>query len=199
MQKKNDCRLYAIVDAADVRAVDAVLTALKQFSPKVRKGKTLVPGGVEKVLFIELRKREGPAFDIMKHMAERYNLYPFYVIEENKDLQPKTDKYGNDCQYFVVDCAVMDFVVPQDGFEAWQEKFRAVAKEIYRNDSVFLKIHAYKRKEDNTVHAICCNTENTNRQGPAVLGENGWKEAVLKMTEALDIQPKFRKIRYKNL
>lgn len=199
MQKKDDCRLYAIVDATDAGAVKAVLAALKQFSPKTREGKTLVVGGSEKVLFIELRKREGPAFDIMRHMAKHYSLYPFYVIEEDKNLQPKSDKYGNDCQYFIVDCAVMDFTMPEDGFEAWQEKFRAVAKEIYRNDSVFLKVHAYKRKENGTVHAICCNTENTNRQGPAVLGENGWKEAVLKMTEVLGIRPEFRKIRYKNL
>lgn len=202
MQKKDNARLYAIVDASDSESVQELKAALAAYSPKYRKGKMLVIGGAENVLFVEIRKREGPIFDIMKHLAEKRCFYPFYVIEENKDKQPKADKFGNGCRYFVVDCAVMDFPVPEEGFEAWQQKFRAVAKEIYRDDSVFLKVHAYLRKEDGTIHAICGNTENTNRRAPeeeVCLGEEGWKEAVCKMAEMLGIPVKFKEVRYKNL
>ncbi len=202
MQKKDNVRLYAIVDASDTAAVATLKAVLTPYSPKYRDGKTVVIGGVEHVLFVEFRKREGPMFDIMKSLADRYKLYPFYVIEEDKDLQPKSDKYGNDCKYFVVDAAVMDFPAPAEGFGTWQEKFRAVAKEIYRDDSVFLKVHAYYRRENGTIHAIIGNTENTKRQAPedkVKLGEKGWRDAVCKMAEALGIEPKFKKVRYKNL
>ncbi len=202
MQKKQNSHLYAIVDATDAKAVSAVKGALQQFSPKVREGRTLVIGGSERIMFIEIRKREGPMFDILKNLARTYCLYPCYVIEEDKNLLPKSDKFGNECKYFVVDCAVMDLPIPEDGFAAWQEKFRAVAKEIYRENSVFLKMHTYKRDENRTIHAIIGNTENANRQGGpdnAVLGEKGWSEAVLKMAEKLGVKVEFRKVRYKNL
>lgn len=202
MQKKQNSHLYAIVDATDAKAVGAVKAALHEFSPKVRDGKTLVIGGSERVMFVEIRKREGPMFDILKNLAKVHNLYPCYVIEEDKNLLPKSDKFGNECKYFIVDCAVMDLAIPEEGFAAWQEKVRAVAKEIYRENSVFLKMHAYKRDENKTIHAIIGNTENSNRQGGAdnaVLGEEGWHEAVLKLAAKLDIKVEFRKIRYKNL
>ena len=202
MQKKQNNRLYAIIDTSNAEAVKALKAALAPYSPKYRDGRTIVIGGVEHVLFVEVRKREGPMFDILKHLADCYKLYPCYVIEEDKDLHPKRDKYGNDCKYFIVEAAVMDFPVPVEGFGAWQEKFRAVAKEIYRDNSVFLKVHAYYRKENTTIHAIIGNTENTKRQAPedkVKLGEKGWKEAVCKMAEALGIKLEFRLVRYKNL
>ncbi len=202
MQKKQNSRLYAIVDASDSKAVNAVKAVLKEFSPKLRDGKTMVIGGSQRVLFVEMRKREKPVFDILQNLAKVHNLYPCCVIEEDKDLPPKSDKFCNGGEYHIVDCAVMDFSMPEGGFSAWQEKVRAIAKEIYRDDSVFLKMHAYKRDEDKSIHAIICNSENTSRKAAienVVLGEEGWMEAVLKMAKKLDLSVKFRRVRYKNL
>lgn len=201
MLKNPKNRLYAIVDAADNASVASLKCALAPFEPKYREGKTLTISGVQKVLFVELRKREGPIFDIMNSMATSYNLYPFYVVEENKGHRPKGDKYGNACEYFVVDAAIFDFPMPENGVDALIEDIRAKAKEIYRNDSVFLKFHVYGRGEDGTVHVLCGNTENTNRHasGGVVLGEEGWKEAVDKLAHDLGLPVEFRKIRYRNL
>lgn len=201
MQKKTNSRVYAIVDASDDASVAKLKTVLEAFNPKYREGKTLTISGVQKVLFVEFRKREGPMFDIMKNQAQQWSLYPFYVVEENKGHHPKGDKYGNACEYYVVDAAIFDFPMPEERLAVWQEEVRAKVKEIYRNDSVFLKFHVYWRSEDQTLHVLCGNTENTNRHSPSevVLGEEGWKEAVCKLAAALDIPVEFRQIRYKNL
>lgn len=201
MLKNPKNRLYAIVDASDNASVEVLKSVLAPFEPKYRKGKTLTISGVQDVLFVEFRKREGPMFDIMKNLAARCSLYPFYVVEENKGHHPKGDKYGNACEYFVVNAAIVDFPVPEDALNGWIEEVRAKAKEIYRNDSVFLKFHVYWRPEDQSVHVLCGNTENTNRHGSGevVLGEEGWKEGVCKLAEALKIPVEFRQIRYKNL
>ena len=77
-----------------------------------------------------------------------------------------------------------------------------MAKAIHHDDSVFLKLHGYLRKEDGTVHVLLANTESVNRQAKAdgvKLGEKGWKEAVLKMASLLKIEMEFKKIRYKYL
>lgn len=201
MQKKPNNRVYAIVDASDVASVAMLKKVMEAFAPKYREGKTLTISGVQDVLFVEFRKREGPMFDIMKNQALQWNLYPFYVVEENKGHRPKNDKYGNACEYFVVDAAIFDFPMPKERLAGWQEEVRAKAKEIYRKNSVFLKFHVYWRSEDETVHVLCGNTENTNRHGSGevVLGEEGWKEAVCAFAEALSMPVEFRQIRYKNL
>ena len=202
MQKNEKSRVYAIVDASDERAVQALKIALCPYFPKYRKGKTVVIGGVTEVLFVEFRKREEPIFDIMKNLADRYNFYPFYVVEEHKENAPKKDKYGNKLQYFVVDAAMADVKVPAESFDEWLAAFRAEAKKIHRENSVFLKMHVYYREEDGSAHVLLGNTENTNRQAPkeeVILGENGWKEAVEKMAEALGMEMTFKKIRYKYL
>ena len=200
MLKNPKNRLYAIVDASDKTAVAVLKSVLAPFAPKYREGKTLTIGGVEDVLFVEFRKREGPMFDIMKNLATSRSLYPFYVVEENKDYHPKRDKYGNACAYFIVEAAIMDCQIPKEGLDVWIENVRAKAKEVYRNNSVFLKFHVYVREEDGTLHVLCGNTENTNRHAQKVeLGEEGWKEAVRKVTEELGISVEFRQIRYKNL
>ena len=200
MQKKPNNRLYAIVDASG-SSKEELKAVLAPFAPQYREGKTLTIGGVQDVLFVELRKRESPVFEIMKSQAQRWSLYPFYVVEENKGYYPKGDKYGSAYEYFIVDAAIMDVPAPQEGLESWIEKVRAKAKEIYRNDSVFLKFHVYERKENGTLHVLCCNTENTNRHGSGevVLGEEGWKDAVCKIVTSLAIPVEFRKVRYKNL
>lgn len=201
MLKNPKNRLYAIVDASDSASVEVLKSVLAPFEPKYREGKTLTISGVQDVLFVEFRKREGPMFDIMKNQAQQWSLYPFYVVEENKGHHPKGDKYCNACEYFVVDAAIFDFPMPEGQLAVWQDEVRAKAKEVYRNDSVFLKFHVYWRPEDQTLHVLCGNTENTNRHSPGevVLGEAGWKEAVSKLAEALKIPVEFRQIRYKNL
>ncbi len=201
MLKNPKNRLYAIVDATGNASVAVLKSVLAPFEPKYREGKTLTISGVQKVLFVELRKREGPIFDIMKNLAANCSLYPFYVVEENKGHRPKSDKYGNACEYYIVDAAIMDFPMPEDGLDVLIEEIRAKAKEIYRNDSVFLKFHVYGRGEDGTVHVLCGNSENTNRHAPGevVLGEEGWKEAVCKLVGDLGLPVEFKKIRYKNL
>lgn len=201
MLKNPNSRVYAIVDASDNASVAVLKSVLTPFEPKYREGKTLTISGVQDVLFVEFRKREGPMFDIMKTMALQWNLYPFYVVEENKGHRPKSDKYGNACEYHIVDAAIFDFPMPAEKVLLWQDEVRAKAKEIYRNDSVFLKFHVYWRPEDQSIHALCGNTENTNRHnhGEVVLGEEGWREAVCKLAEALNVSIEFRQIRYKNL
>ena len=202
MLKNPNNRLYAIVDATDEKAVGALKAALMPYEPKYREGKTVVIGGFNDVLFVEFCKREGPIFDIMKNLANSYNFYPFYVIEEGKSKHPKKDKFGNSIQYFVVEAAIADFAIPTQGFDEWLKEFRAVAKAIHHDDSVFLKLHGYLRKEDGTVHVLLANTESVNRQAKAdgvKLGEKGWKEAVLKMASLLKIEMEFKKIRYKYL
>ena len=74
MQKKQNSRLYAIVDASDSKAVNAVKAVLKEFSPKLRDGKTMVIDGSQRVLFVEMRKREKPVFDILQNLAKVHNL-----------------------------------------------------------------------------------------------------------------------------
>lgn len=200
MLKNPKNRLYAIVDASDNASVEVLKSVLAPFEPKYREGKTLTISGVQDVLFVEFRKREGPMFDIMKNLAARCSLYPFYVVEENKGHHPK-DKYGNACEYYIVDAAILDFPMPENGLDAWIEEIRAKAKEIYRNNSVFLKFHVYGRGEDGTVHVLCGNTENTNRHalGEVKLGEKGWKDCVRKVAEDLGLPLEFKTIRYKNL
>ena len=200
MEKKTKKRLYAIVDATDVCAVNVLKGVLSPYSPKYREGKTVVVGGFNKVLFVEFSKREGPIFDIMKNLANTYKFYPFYVIEEHKSTQPKRDKYENALNYHIVEAALADVKV--EDFDGWLDNTRAVAKAIYLDDSVFLKLHAYYRKEDGTAHVILANTENTTRQAPSeqvVLGENGWKEAVQKLASLMNFDVEFKKVRYKNL
>ncbi|MBE6448197.1 MAG: hypothetical protein E7018_02735 [Alphaproteobacteria bacterium] len=202
MLKNPDNRLYAIIDATDLDAIETVKSALKPFEPKYRVGKTVVVGGFNDVMFVEIRKREGPIFEILKNLAETHHFYPFYVVEEGKNLLPKADKYGAGFHYHVVEAAMADISVCRNGFFPWLQEFRAVAKAIYLDDSIFLKLHAYVREEDDRVHVLMANTENTRRHLPedkVTLGEKGWHDAVLKLARLMSIEVEFKDILYKYL
>lgn len=202
MEKNPNCRLYAIVDASSENSISVLQGALRSYNPKYRRGKTMVIGGFNDILFVEFQKREGPMFDIMKNLANTYKYYPFYVVEEGKSKQPKRDKFENAMQYHVVEAALADVKMPTKYFNDWLADVRAIAKAIYLDDSVYLKMHAYPREEDDTVHILLANTENTNRHAPdeeVVLGEEGWKEAVQKLASRMGFEVEFKMIRYKYL
>lgn len=190
MSKKTNSRLYAIVDANDTATAAALKDALAPYAPKYREGKKIVFDQALPVLFIEPRRREEQVADVIKHLVNRYKLFPCLLIEESKDVKSLLSEMKKDIQSSVAEIAVMNFSAPLDDFSSWQAMFRETARKIYQENGVSLCFNVYCRKQDGTVHAIC--TDNDSGAKDTASEEEKWKDAVCKMANALGSEPQFR-------
>ena len=185
---------YCIVDASSITASakKAVKELVANYGNLVMDGAVLSPHGESAISFIEINFKEGPIVDLMVGMADRYNLYPFYIIEENKGHLPKSGKY----QRYIVDEATCLF--PKNvRLPRFKELVIQECKKIYREDSVFLKSFVYEG--ENFFHVALFNSERSPKSRGTIIGVPEWNEAVCRFVSDLNGKVEFKTVRYANL
>lgn len=194
MQTEIEKKMYAIVDASTLNsqssAKKALLEMVSAYGREYFDGVMISQYGANEVMFIELLKKEGPIVDILGAVADKYNLYPVYLVEEHKDYMPRFAKY----ERFIVDQAVMQF--DNVNFAEWRQKFVLAAKEIYRNDHVFIKAFVYENR--GVIRVMMHNSERDPMYRGSMLGVPQWHDAITKLAKELGGEPQFRTIRYAN-
>ena len=169
---------YALVDAM---AAPEVLTSVKSvisvYGQRIRDGFVLTPHGEAKVIFFEVKKKECPIVDVLTNLAERYSLYPTYVVQEHKDHLPKNAKNI----WYMVD--EVKFELPgmdEEKLEEFKADYLQMIKEIYREDSVFIKSFIYLGK-GGIVHVMSFNSERSPKYRGTMLGVPEWNETLDKI------------------
>ena len=190
--EKTEKLMYAIIDAASMEgmAKSAMASMVQTYGRKTFDGYMVTQYGHSPVMFLELLRKEGPIVDIIGSLADRYHLYPAYIVEEHKSHLPKEAKYPR----YIVDQAVMLF--EKQDIREWIEKFIHVAKEVYRNSSTFMKAFVY---DDNGILRVAMfNSERDPMYRGSNLGVPQWHDAVTYLAKELGTEPDFRTIRYAN-
>ena len=174
----NSLQMYALVStSAAFEALETVKKVIATYGRRIRNGFVITPHGEDQIIFFEIKKKEGPIVDVLSQLAKRFCLYPVYVVQENKDHLPK---YANNRWYMVDE---VKFELPDmdaKKFIAWKADYMQKLKEIYRDDSIFIKSFVYLGKSG-TVHVMSFNSERALQSGRTELGVPGWDEAMKKV------------------
>lgn len=174
-QKVNDLQMYALIDAsAAPEVLETVKKVIATYGRRIRNGFVVTPHGEDNVIFFEVKKKECPIVEILSSLAGKYGLYPAYVIQENKDHLPK---YAKNIWYMVDE---VKFEIPDmdaEKLEAWKATYRQRLKEIYRDDSVFVKSFVYLGKSG-TVHVMSFNSERSPKYRGTELGVPEWNDTM---------------------
>jgi hypothetical protein len=194
MEKKS-LQTYALIDAsASEEVLSQLQSVISVYGKRIRKGVVLTPHGESPVIFFEIKKKEGPIVEVLSNLAERYSLYPLYVIQENKDHLPK---HANNIWYMVDE--VKYELTGVDDLEAWKKQYSSLLKEAYREDHVFIKSFIYQGKSG-LVHVMSFNSERQPNYRGTMLGVAEWHEQMDKLLKAVNAENVIsRAVRYTNL
>jgi len=186
---------YCIVDASSMEqaAKAAVRKLVENYGSKVMDGSVISPHGESSVSFVEIDFKEGRVVDLMVALAERYSLYPFYIIEENKGHLPKQAKY----QRYIVEEATALFPKTRSGLPRFKELLFQACKKIYREESVFVKAFVYEGER--FFHVAMFNSERAPMSRDTIIGVPEWREAICKLVSNLSGSVTFKTVRYANL
>ncbi len=186
---------YCIVDASSMEhaAKSAVRKLVERYGSKMVDGCVICPHGESSVSFVEINFKEGPVVDMMVNIAERYSLYPFYIIEENKGHLPKQAKY----QRYIVEEGTALFKKTRAGLPRFKELLAQACKKIYREESVFVKAFVYEG--DRFFHVAMFNSERSPKSRDTIIGVPEWREAICKLVSDLSGSVTFKTVRYANL
>ncbi len=199
MEKNNSLQMYALIDAsAAPQVLKEVETVVSTYGRRIRHGFVITPHGESQVIFFEVKKKECPIVEVLAALAERYNLYPMYVVQENKDHLPK--RAAN--TWYMVD--EVKFMIPDftpEKVEEWKMKYSHKIKEIYREESVFVKSFCYLGKAG-VFHVMSFNTERLPKYRGKELGVPEWNDVMEEIIKSQDPQPEEvvrMSVRYTNL
>ena len=166
---------YAIVDASQREALDAVVAAVLVWNREVRYGFCLNQYGQSLVCFLEVMRKKGPIVETIQHQAEARGLYPVYIVQEDKDHLPKED---TGTRWYVVDEVRYDLTnMDEEKFTKWKADYIAACKRTYREDHVFVKTFAYLGK-GGVLHVMSFNTDREPMYRGRVIGVPQWNDAM---------------------
>ena len=176
---------YALVDAsASPQVMQAVKNAIAHFGRRVREGFVISPHGESPIAFFEVWKKNGPIVEALKAQAERYSLYPAYVIQEDKDHLPKED---TGTRWYMVEEYRYDIVgISEEEFFLWRNAYAKALKEVYRDDSVFVKTFFYFG-HDAVLHVMSFNSERSPKYRGKDLGVPEWYDAMEKLVAKMKL------------
>ena len=195
MKRKKSFVAYAIVSASTSRDVsEKVRSVVSQHGKFIKNGVVITPHGVDNVTFCEINDENSPIVDELSVLAEMHGLYPMYIIQEDKTLSAKRVKWY---QVSEVKMRFGNMAVPE--FLELIDKSKNALKEIYREDSVFLKLFMY-HDDEGYPYVMAYNTE----RNPKYLGDNigvdDWENSIYKYVEKM--KPRvhtLKKVHYANL
>jgi hypothetical protein len=187
--------MYALIDAsASEEVLSQLQSVISVYGKRIRKGVVLTPHGESPVIFFEIKKKEGPIVEVLSNLAERYSLYPLYVIQENKDHLPK---HASNIWY-MVDEVKYELTGVED-FEAWKKQYSSLLKEAYRENHVFIKSFVYKGKSG-VLHVMSFNSERQPNYRGTMLGVPEWSDQMIKLLKTVNAENVVaRAVRYTNL
>lgn len=190
-------QMYALVDAsAKPEVLERVERVVSVYGRRIRRGCVLTPHGESPVIFFEVKKKECPIVETLAALAEQYSLYPMYVIQEHKDHLPKNSRNI----WYMVDEVKFELpVMTEDEFNEWKQGYAALLREIYRDNSVFIKSFMYYGKSG-TPHVMSFNTERSPRYRGKDIGVPEWNDAMELIVKQVGGQEVFKAaVRYTNL
>jgi hypothetical protein len=118
-----------------------------------------------------------------------------YVVHEDKTL-PAERKVK---WYSVDEAKIISKSISIPEFVKLIDKCKSKVKEIYRNDSVFLKVFLYQ-DDDNCPHLLMFNSERVPKHLAEKIGVSGWKKAVCKFIKEMHFEEyAFAVVNYANL
>ena len=182
MDEKKSFKAYAIVSASSQHYVsERVKNVIAKHGQAVENGVVITPHGTDNIMLFEIPNATSQIVDELSSMANEYNLYPMYVIQE--ELAMPTDRDG--VKWYKVDEVKMRFSMMSEAeFVKFIDAAKQCAKEIYRDDSIFLKIFAY-RNEEGYVHVMAFNTERSPKYRGGKIGVPEWTDAVYKFVKSM--------------
>ncbi|MBE6443177.1 MAG: hypothetical protein E7020_00725 [Alphaproteobacteria bacterium] len=195
---KNPLQTYAIVDAsAPAEVLQEVESVISIYGRRIRRGFVLTPHGVNKIIFFEVKKKHCQIVDVLAKLAEMYDLYPMYVMQEGKCHLPKNP---TETKWYLVDEVKMTMpVMTEEEFEQFKSSCMHVLKERYREDHVFIKLFVYRGKYG-VVHVMAFNSERDPLYTGMDIGVPGWKDAMVKVEAEFKTEEVQRMcVRYTNL
>ena len=199
MEQKNvqDLQMYALIDAsASPEVLERVQKVVSVYGRRIRHGCVITPHGESKVIFFEVKKKECPIVETLASLAERYSLYPMYVIQENKDHLPK---YAQNIWYMVDEVKFEISDMDEAKMEEWKARYAALLKEIYRDSSVFVKSFIYLGKSG-TLHVMSFNSERSPKYRGTMLGVPEWNDQMERIVTEMNGENVFKAaVRYTNL
>jgi hypothetical protein len=156
----------------------------------------VTPHGSDDIVFSEIENETSPIVDNLANLAERYSLYPMYIVQEDKVLA--ADSAG--ILWYKVDEVKMRFDdVKASEFDQFVEKCKQQVKEIYRNDSVFLKLFIYQ-DDDDCPYIMAFNSERSPKYRGNQIGVAEWPDAVCKFVKNMNCKVyKHKVVYYANL
>ncbi len=186
---------YCIIGASSMSDVArrSIKGLVESYGSRVVDGWCVTQYGVSAVTFVQIEWKEGPIVDMMVSLAERYNLYPFYIMEENKGYLSKQAKF----QHYIVEEATAVFSKNAAGIDRFKELVGQTCKKIYREEHVFVKMFMYEALDG--YHAAMFNTERSPQSRDKIIGVPEWREAVCKFVSEMCGSVRFKTIRYANL
>lgn len=195
MNRKKSVMAYAIVSASTSRDVsEKVRSVVSQHGKFIKNGVVITPHGVDNVTFCEITDENSPIVDELSVLAEMHGLYPMYIIQEDKTLSAKRVKWY---QVSEVKMRFGNMAVPE--FVELIDKSKNALKEIYREDSVFLKLFMY-HDDEGYPHVMAYNTERNPKYVGDDIGVDDWEDSIYKYVEKL--KPRvhtMKKVHYANL
>lgn len=190
-------QMYALIDAsASPDVLEKVQKVVSVYGRRIRNGFVITPHGEASVIFFEVKKKECPIVETLSSLAERYSLYPMYVIQENKDHLPK---HSQNVWYMVDE---VKFELPnmdEQKLEEWKQDYAKRLKEIYRENSVFIKSFVYLGKQG-SLHVMSFNSERTPSYRGKSLGVPEWNDQMEELIRIYQPISVFKAaVRYTNL
>ena len=195
MNRKKSVMAYAIVSSSTSRDVsEKVRSVVSQHGKFIKNGVVITPHGVDNITFCEITDENSPIVDELSVLAEMHGLYPMYIIQEDKTLSAKRVKWY---QVSEVKMRFGNMAVPE--FVELIDKSKNALKEIYREDSVFLKLFMY-HDDEGYPHVMAYNTERNPKYVGDDIGVDDWEDSIYKYVEKL--KPRvhtMKKVHYANL
>ena len=168
-------QMYALIDAsAAPEVLETVKRVVSTYGRRNPQRLVFTPHGEENVKFFEINKNESPIVLNLSMLAEKYSLYPAYVVQENKDHLPKRSRN----EWYMVD--EVKFELPNmdvEKFNVWKAAYAQMLKTIYRDNSVFIKSFVYLGKSG-TVHVMSFNSERAPKYRGMMLGVPEWNDTM---------------------
>ena len=182
MDEKKSFKAYAIVSASSQHYVsERVKFVISKHGQGVENGIVITPHGTDSIMVFEIPNATSQIVDELSSLAKEYNLYPMYVIQEELALPTNRD----DVKWYKVDEVKMRFSMMSEAeFVKFIDAAKQCAKEIYRDDSIFLKIFAY-RGESGHVHVMSFNTERSPKYRGDKIGVPEWTDAIYKFVKEM--------------
>ena len=197
MVKVNHCRRYALIDAsAAPEVLEKVKSVIADYGQRIRSGYVLTPHGKDKVIFFEVKRKHCQIVDVLSQMARMYNLYPMYVIQEDKDHLPKETR---PTWYMVDEIKMALKKMDEAEFDRFTDDYVQTVKKIYREDSVFIKSFVYLGKYG-VPHVMSFNSERLPSYRGTMLGVPEWHDSMKKIEEKYKpVEIELMAVRYTNL